>query len=69
MNGRGEHVKKREAASLMFDVLESREKIACVNKFCLLRGLGVNVGQQAQQFSFAGNGFLKIVDWVLDLFV
>ena len=50
-------------------MLEGREKIACVQRFCLLRGLGLNVGQQAQQFSFAGRCLLKMVDWVLDLFV
>ena len=50
-------------------MLEGTEKVACVQKFCLLRGLGVNVEQQVQPFSFAGRCLLKMVDWMLDLFV
>ena len=50
-------------------VLEGREKIACVQRSWILRGLGVEVGQQVQQFSFAGCCLLILVGWMLDFCV
>jgi len=47
-------------------VLEGREKIACVQRSWILRGLGVEAEQQAQQFSCAGCCLLILVGWMLD---
>ena len=49
-----------------FIVLEGRNKIACVQRSWILRGPGVEVEQQAQQFSFAGCCLLILVGWMLD---